>query len=297
MAFAAKNKNNRWLEYTLYVVLVGLVLLYLLFPAQEVEDLVDNSVSRVNPELGFKAVKISPWLPPGLRINGGRIFLGNAAGPTVFAVDTIYIRPQFLKLLSGKYNVKLTGKAYKGDIKGSLRLGDEDGNTFESEWFFEALDISAFDLLAKELQHKLTGMFSGNVVFARDSAGEAGNGRADLKLTDGKLLFENPVFGIDSVDLQNIVLELELQNHKVTIIKGELKGPELNAALAGSIQLQPDVKKSQLNLKGTLEPLPEFYRKHPEIRELLKSMKKRVKRGQYFFAITGTLSQPRFRML
>ena len=35
----------------------------------------------------------------------------------------------------------------------------------------------------------------------------------------------------------------------------------------------------------------------PEIRELLKSMKKRVKRGQYFFAITGTLGEPRFRLL
>ena len=162
---------------------------------------------------------------------------------------------------------------------------------------FEELDIGSYDLLAQKLQHKLTGMFSGNVVFGRDSANEAGNGSADLKLTDGQLLFENPIFGINSVDLQNIVLELELQNRNVTIVKGELTGPEMNAALAGSIQLQPDVKNSQLNLKGTLEPLPEFYRKYPEIRELLKSMKKRVKRGQYFFAITGTLDQPRFRLL
>lgn len=295
MASAVKNK--KWLGYTLYVVLVGLLLLYLLFPVQAVEDLVDNSFSRVNPELGFKAVKISPSLPPGLSISGGKIFLRNAAGPAVFTVDSMYIRPQVLKLFSGKYNVKLSGSAYKGDINGTFRLGDGDGKTFESELFFEEMDIGAYDLLAEKLQHKLTGMFSGNVVFVRDSANEAGNGRADLKLTDGQLLFENPIFGINSVDLQNIVLELELQNRNVTIVKGELTGPELNAALAGSIQLQPDVKNSQLNLKGTLEPLPEFYRKHPEIRELLKSMKKRVKRGQYFFAITGTLDQPRFRLL
>lgn len=295
MASAAKNK--KWLGYTLYVVLVGLLLLYFLFPVQAVEDIVDGSVSRVNPELGFKAVKISPSLPPGLSISGGKIFFRNAAGPPVFAVDSMYIRPQVLKLFSGKYNVKLSGTAYKGDIKGTFRLGDGDGKTLESELIFEELDIGSYDLLAQKLQHKLTGMFSGNVVFGRDSANEAGNGRADLKLTDGQLLFENPIFGINSVDLQNIVLELELQNRNVTIVKGELTGPEMNAALAGSIQLQPDVKNSQLNLKGTLEPLPEFYRKYPEIRELLKSMKKRVKRGQYFFAITGTLDQPRFRLL
>jgi len=295
MAFGAKN--NRWQGYALYTVLVGLMLLYFLFPVQAVEDFVDNSVSRINPELGFKAEKIRPWLPPGLRINDGRIFLRNAAGQVIFAIDSMYIRPQIMKLLSGSYNLGFSGTAYKGDIKGSIRLGDESGNNIESELFFEALDISAFDHPATILQHKIKGMFSGNVIFTKDSASEAGNGRADLKLTDGQLLFENPIFGIDSIELQNIELEMELQNQKVTILKGELTGSELNAALAGSIQLQPEMKNSQLNLKGTLEPLPEFYRKHPEIRELLKSMKKRVKRGQYFFAITGTLGQPRFRML
>jgi hypothetical protein len=55
--------------------------------------------------------------------------------------------------------------------------------------------------------------------------------------------------------------------------------------------------RSQINLTGTLEPLAEFYKNYPEIRELLKSMRKRVKRGQYFFAITGTLGEPRFKLL
>jgi len=71
----------------------------------------------------------------------------------------------------------------------------------------------------------------------------------------------------------------------------------MKASMTGSIQLQADIKLSQLNLKGALEPLAEFYKNYPEIRNLLKSMKKRVKRGQYFFAITGTLGEPRFRLL
>ena len=90
---------------------------------------------------------------------------------------------------------------------------------------------------------------------------------------------------------------LELRNKVITVAKAELSGLEVKASITGSIQLQPDINQSQLNLKGTLEPLAEFYKKHPEIRELLKSMKKRVKRGQYFFAVTGTLAEPRFRML
>jgi DNA polymerase I-like protein with 3'-5' exonuclease and polymerase domains len=61
--------------------------------------------------------------------------------------------------------------------------------------------------------------------------------------------------------------------------------------------LQKDIRLSQLNLKGTLEPLAEFYKNYPEIRQLLKAMKKRVKRGQYYFTVTGTLGEPKFNLL
>jgi DNA polymerase I-like protein with 3'-5' exonuclease and polymerase domains len=67
--------------------------------------------------------------------------------------------------------------------------------------------------------------------------------------------------------------------------------------MTGSIQLQNDMRLSQLNLRGTLEPLAEFYKNYPEVRELLKAMKKRVKRGQYFFTLTGTLGDPKFKLL
>jgi hypothetical protein len=64
----------------------------------------------------------------------------------------------------------------------------------------------------------------------------------------------------------------------------------------GFILLHSDIKLSQLKLTGTLEPLAEFYKNYPEIRELLKSMNKRVKRGQYFYSITGTLGAPAFTL-
>ena len=67
--------------------------------------------------------------------------------------------------------------------------------------------------------------------------------------------------------------------------------------MTGSIKLHKDVRLSRLNLKGTVEPLAEFYKNYPEVRELLKAMRKRVKRGQYFFTVTGTLGNPEFKLL
>ena len=295
MAFAAKNK--KWLGYTLYVVLVTLALLYYLFPAQAVEEFVDNSVSRINPELGFKAETIRPWIPAGLRINAGQIYLKDTSVPAVFEADSMYIGPRILKLIRGVYSIDLSGTAYKGEIKGFLHTEEGDGETYESELSFKGFDLADYEFLAEKLKHRVIGKLSGDIVYAKDSANAGGNGKVDLRLTDGQLQFQAPIFGIGSVDLQNIDLQLELRNREITIVKAELAGSEVKASMTGSIQLQSDIKFSQLNLKGTLEPLAEFYKNYPEIRELLKSMKKKVKRGQYFFAITGTIGEPKFRLL
>lgn len=294
---ALASKNNRWLGYSLYVVLVALALLYFLFPSQEVESLISNSLSRVDPQLNFKAERIRPWLPPGLKVSNGSIYLSNTAAAPVFTIDSLYIRPRLFKLLNGKYNVDFSGKVYRGEVAGSFDLEDPQGEVFESELSIKGLDLGVYQFLAEKLQHKLTGIFNADVDYARDSANAAAHGNASLQLTGGQLQFQNPLFTITAIDLKKIEIGLELRNRNITIVKGELTGTEINASLAGSIQLQPDIENSELNLKGNMEPLAEFYRKYPEIRELLKTMNKRVKRGQYFFAITGTIGQPRFRLL
>ena len=292
-----KEKNRKWLGYILYVVLVTVALLYYLFPAQAVEEFVDNSVNRINPEFAFKADKIGPAIPAGLRINAGQIYMSDTKGPVVFKADTIYIGPRILKLIRGEYSIDYSGTAYKGDIKGSLHSKDKAGETFQSDLSFKDLDIAEYEFLAERFKHRVIGKLSGDIVYDKDSANAEGSGKANLRLKGGQLQLQAPIFGISSVDLQNIDLGLELGNRKITIVKAELSGVEVKGSMTGTIQLQSDIMRSQLNLKGTLEPLAEFYKNYPEIRELLKSMKKKVKRGQYFFAITGTIGEPKFRLL
>ena len=295
MALEAKNK--KWLGYTLYVVLVAVILFYFLFPAQAVEEFLDNSVSRINPEFGFKAEKIRPWIPAGLRITSGEIYLSNTPGQAVFKADSFYIGPQILKLFTGEYSFDLAGKAYKGDIKGTLHFTGAD-KAITGEITFRDFVLADYNFLNEKFKTGVIGNLSGEIVYSNESANAAGrSGRFDLRLSDGQLLFQPPVFNITSLDLQSIKLEARLRRREITIIKAELEGPEVNGSMTGSIQLQNDMRLSQLNLRGTLEPLAEFYKNYPEVRELLKAMKKRVKRGQYFFTLTGTLGDPKFKLL
>ena len=294
---ASGTKNKKWFGYALYVVLVTIILLYFLFPAQPVEELLNNSVSRISPEFSFKAEKIRPGIPAGVKITAGKIYLNESPEPAVFIMDSFFIGPQVLKIIKGEYSFDLDGEAYKGDINGTLQLTGEDKD-ISSAVTFRNLALAEYSFLAEKFKHRLIGSLSGEIIYSNESAGATGgSGKADLRLSDGQLQFEAPILNINSLDLQSIKLEAELSRREITIIKAELTGSEVNGSMTGSIQLQKDIRLSQLNLKGTLEPLAEFYKNYPEIRQLLKAMKKRVKRGQYSFTVTGTLGEPRFNLL
>ena len=295
---ASESGNKRWLGYTLYVILIALFLLYFLFPAKAVEEFIATSVRRINPDLAFQAVKIRPWIPAGLRVAEGRFYLRSAPETVVFATDNLYITPQVLKVIKGDYSFSLNAKAYKGEIAGSFHPTSKDSNAFETEVTFRDISLGDYDFLAQKFAARISGSLSGEIVYNIDPAvSAAGNGRADLSLTTGQVHFQVPIFGIDSVDLQNVELGMELSGRKLTIVRAELAGQEVKAIMTGTIQVQDNISLSQLNLKGTLEFLAEFSNNHPDIIELLRSMKKRVRRGQYFFIITGTLGAPRFALL
>lgn len=292
------SKNKKWLGYILYVVLVAVVLLYYLFPTQEIAGILDNSVRSINPALGFKAEKIGLQLPVGLSINDGEIYLNKAPKPAIFKADTLAVRPRVMQFLGGNYQFTLAGTAYKGELHGTFRASAGNKRTLESELTFKDMDLGGYDFLAGMFPPRITGKLRGDVQFSQDPAGVAAeNGKAHLQLSNGQLQFQAPIFGISAVDMQNIDLQMQLQRGKVLVDKAKLSGADVKGFMAGTIQLQPDIKQSQLDLMGTLEPTAEFYQSHPDIQELLKSMKKRVKRGQYFFKVTGTLAAPNFSLL
>jgi type II secretion system protein N len=294
---ASDSKNKKLLGYAAYFVLITAILLYFLFPADSVEELLNNSVSRVNPEFNFKAEKIRPWIPAGLRISSGQIYLGNTTGVAVFDADSLSVTPQLLKFFKGEYSVELDGSAYKGDINGTLHFTAVD-KSIASEIIFRDVVLEEYGFLAEKFESRVFGSLSGEIVYSNESADIAGgSGSIDLRLRDGRLQFQAPVFNITALDLQNIKVEAKLNRREINIVKAELQGPEVNGSMTGSIKLHKDMRKSQLNLRGTLEPLTQFYQNYPEIRELLKTMKKRVKRGQYFFTITGTFGEPIFNLL
>jgi type II secretion system protein N len=294
---ASDSKNKNWLGYAAYFVVITVLLLYFLFPADSMEELLNSSVSRINPELSFKAEKIRPWIPAGLRIDSGQIYLAPPPEVAIFKSDNFYISPHILKFLKGEYSADLEGNAYKGEISGTLHFAAADKD-IASEITFRDFALGEYDFLAAKFKHRVTGSLSGEIIYSNESAGTAGgSGNIDLRLSDGRLQFKAPVFNIASLDLQSIKFEAKLNRREIAIVKAELQGSEVNGSMTGSIKLRKDIRQSQLNLRGTLEPLAQFYQNYPEIRELLKTMKKRVKRGQYFFTVTGTIGAPSFKLL
>jgi type II secretion system protein N len=207
------------------------------------------------------------------------------------------IKPKVLDTLKGEPRFDMSGKAYGGEINGSFNVTDKEKGDFTSLISMRSIAFAELGLLAGKYGHKLLGSLSGEMDYGRDSSGAAGgSGKADLHLADGQLQFEKPMLNIDAVNINSLRVEAELARRTITVLKADLAGPELNGKMTGTIQLHKDMGSSQLNLKGSIEPLAEFYQKYPEIPELLKAMNKRIKRGQIPFAVTGTLDKPRFQL-
>jgi type II secretion system protein N len=294
----AEPKNNKWLGYTLYVVLATVLMLYLLFPGQEVDEFLNNSLGSINPDYAFRADKIEAWIPVGTRISAGEIYLTGQDKPAVFKSDTLVVRSKILDLIKGERRFSVSGTAYSGDIEGTLHYTDNDKGLYAGGVSFRNIDLAEYEILAERFAHRLIGSLSGEIEYGKESTGAiGGSGKANLRLDNGQLQLKEPILDIDSVDLQSIRLEAKLSSRIITITKADLAGPEVKGSMTGSIQLQKNVGLSQLNMKGSLEPLAEFYKNHPELRELLKTMKKRVRRGQFFFTVTGTLANPTFKLL
>ena len=163
MAFLQKNK--KWLGYVLYVILVTLGLLYYLFPDQTVREFIDNSLSRVNPQLGFAADSIGPHLPVGLNIDNGRVFLNDTPGIPVFTAESLTVSPRVLQFLKGSYSFDLKGKAYGGSLTGDLKATDADGEKLAADLTLVNLDLADYGFLAEKLKHKLLGKLNGNISF------------------------------------------------------------------------------------------------------------------------------------
>jgi type II secretion system protein N len=120
-----------------------------------------------------------------------------------------------------------------------------------------------------------------------------GSGDANLRLSQGKVELLQPLLNFESIEFNEMEIEMALKQQKINVTRLELKGQELQGTLSGTITLKEEFAKSSLDLRGTIEPFAAFFKSTPGTHDTVKLFKQRLKRGILSFVIRGTLGEPR----
>jgi type II secretion system protein N len=297
-AFVQKNKT--WLAYVLFVVVLTGGLLYYRFPAEAVLDLLKAKAGRANPPLSLTVGRLRPSVRPGLRLEKTKLALRGAADGVLFQADRLSIRPQLLSFISGDSAYSFDGSAYQGGISGRVGFHNEQATSnMETEIELSSIRLEDYSYLGHLLGSPFHGTLGGAVSCKGPSKNvlKEGSGKARLTIVDGKLKLREPFLTIETIEFEEMDIELVLKDGKIDVSRLELKGDQMQGDLSGTILLKDEFVNSNLNLKGTIEPFAAFFERAGGARDTVAFFKQRLKQGPVSFAIRGTLKAPEIDFL
>ena len=295
----SEKKKKRYFWYILYGILLLTALLYYRFPSDAFSEYIKASAERLYPQYRVSIGKLDLSFPSGLRLMHTALFQKARPADALFKAERLVIRPEILSLLKGNLKVGYTCRAYEGDVEGEVSVAELTAKApFTASMQLRRIHIDAYPRLANLVGREVKGFLGGTVGFeGRLDLPLEGSGEANLRVMDGEIAFALPLLQLGSIRFDEMLVELALKKRRITLNRAELRGPEIQGTVSGTIMLRGEIEKSTLNLKGTMEPLSGAFTKGKGAGAAMQLIKQHLKRGKLSFTIHGTLEEPRIRFI
>ncbi|MCJ7593475.1 MAG: type II secretion system protein GspN [Desulfobacterales bacterium] len=293
------GKHKKGIGYFLYGLLLTLGLLYYRFPSDAFRDYLQASAAKVDPGVVLSMDRVSPSYRLGLRFLGTQISHKKILKGALFKAERLVIRPGIWSLLRGKGELLFEGLAYSGLIKGSAEFEERSIKApFKLSIQLKDMRIDDYENLRGLIGRHVKGGVSGVIAYSgRSGALMDGAGEAQLTLSNGRVELLQPILNLQAVDFREVGVKMVLKNQRIELTQAELKGPNMQGTLSGVVILNKEFSKSSLDLKGTMEPLGDFYKSLAGNLGETKFFKQRLKGGKISFIIQGALAQPQIRFI
>lgn len=282
------------LAYTLYGLVVCLVLVYITFPYDLLRQRVVERFSQDQVRLAI--TRLRPGFPPGLSVHNVRLLANHLDLPeAVMHMQKLHLQPAWLSLLSGTLQVKGDATLYSGRLQGEIRSSTvNDTSTWEAKGRFADLHLERHPLVRKDGEAFLRGRLEGDLDLTLDHNGQMQQGAVRFRLqplvfvgSQGLRLPSRREITCDTVESQLKMIVRQLQ-----IVSFTCRGQDLNIQASGTVNWQQPLENSGLNLhlqirsetayKQELDLLGTLVRRRPD------------RRGVLSFGIRGTFRKPRF---
>ncbi|UCH08277.1 MAG: type II secretion system protein GspN, partial [Deltaproteobacteria bacterium] len=124
-----------------------------------------------------------------------------------------------------------------------------------------------------------------------------GSGQASFRLTDGRIDLLSPLLTLEAIDYSEVTITMALNRKRLNLTRVELEGPMLRGTVTGIIRLKEELEKSNLDLKGTIEPFAPLFKEAEGVQSVLKFFRGKLRQGALPFRIRGTIEQPRITFI
>jgi type II secretion system protein N len=284
--------SKKTLLYTAYVIGITVFFLYYLFPSDAVKTFLVQSLRQENPDIAVTIDRISPVLPPGIKLHDVDISYGDME---LITLEDLKIIPRLLSLFSEKTSVNFKGGVYAGTLSGRAELnGNRQAGSVKIDGRIAGVRVQDLKQLQRMSAHKISGDLGGDFNYADTGPNRSLTGK--LILSDFRVELEAPVFNQKSLDFKNIDAELALSNRNLIIKQCSARGNQLDVDIRGTIGLYEEPNKNALKLTGSMTP------HHVLLAQIEKSLPldllRKTKSGNssISFRIDGTVGDPGFSL-
>ena len=280
------------LLYTLYIIGITLFFLWYLFPSDTLKDYLAYRLGQSNPDVTVTIDRISPVLPPGIKLHEVDIAHRNVV---VLEVKSLKVMPGLGSLFSGPTTFSFKGDIYEGTLSGRAEISDPKGGGLKIDGNIAGVQVQQISALQQWSVHEIAGGLGGNFVYTAGATTPELTSK--LRLSACRLELANAIFNQDTFEFKNVDADLVLQKQNLVINEFSATGSQVDLKLAGRITINNgDSAKSALNLTGTVTPHHVFLAKIEK--DIPVNLLRSKKSGQTAikFKINGTLEDPGFAL-
>ncbi len=275
------------------------VLLYFCFPSDVLTNYIQARANNLNANLSFSVERAKPWFPLGLRLWKTEVSTKKRPGIKLFKADSAIVRPDAWSYLKGQGKYTFKSSAYGGAIKGFVvTKKNSTHRPFDGKIEFDNINVGAHKDLKELLGRHIDGVLGGYVNYRGSGKGIMdGAGEASLELSDGSLGLAFPVLSMESINLDNVTIDMHLKDRKVDFKRFELKGPLFKGKITGFLRINKKFSRSIIDLKGTVEIFSGFFKNNNAGLEIIGLLKNKLNKGKISFAIYGTIGAPKYKLI
>lgn len=275
----------------LYALVLLLLALWFLFPRETLRRQLVQYLDNAYPRLNWQVQSIVLQIPEGIVLQGVKGY-GKQTNTPLVHLDTLVLRPCIAGMLHKRrpqveYRILLG----KGIVSGKLqRISGAAGWHFEGS--LQGVQLAEYSMLSRLLQRNIEGIvtadFGGSV---QPSPGGTFDLEAKLRIENGRLELKRPILKHTFLPFSQITMGLRTHGATLHLEQGVIGSELLSGQFTGEIYVEQNPAASRLDIRGTLQPQPVFFKSVTNARTL-ESVRTQLANGPLPFQVSGKLHTP-----